>query len=199
MNKSEEPAAGKTASLSALLDGETDACEVAALCEAWRRDERQRDDWHAYHLIGDVLRSEELAPDPVRAQAFLSALHERLAREPVRLLPPPTPAPGVSAAPSRSGAWRRRLPRRWVAPVGLAAGVVMVAGVVLSTRTESPGRTLAWWAPDHAAAAASAAERDSLAQAELLHYLQAHKEYPGTATLSPAAGYLRNAAYESAR
>jgi hypothetical protein len=75
----------------------------------------------------------------------------------------------------------------------------MVAAVVLVTRTQTPGTALAWWAPEGSATAASATavDQDSLAQAELLHYLRAHKEYPGAATLTPAAGYLRNAAYET--
>ena len=42
--------------LSALADGQADAAEPA--CGLWRDDAAARQTWHAYHLIGDVLRSE---------------------------------------------------------------------------------------------------------------------------------------------
>jgi sigma-E factor negative regulatory protein RseA len=44
--------------LSALVDGEAEGAEHA--CNRWRDDEHLRRDWHAYQLIGDVMRSEDL-------------------------------------------------------------------------------------------------------------------------------------------
>ena len=52
--------------LSALADGELDADESALACGQWRGDASVRARWHAYQLIGDVLRSEELASDAAR-------------------------------------------------------------------------------------------------------------------------------------
>jgi hypothetical protein len=57
--------------------------------QAWRDDARARETWHAYHLIGDVLRSEELAHAPARDEAFLAGLRQRLAAEPAILAPAP--------------------------------------------------------------------------------------------------------------
>jgi len=223
MNHSELPAGSDRAAMSALMDGELDEPHVASLCTAWRTDRQCRADWHAYHLIGDVLRSEELAAPATRDGAFMSRLRERLEREPVVLAPSRADAGQPAAQPAsvavigagartaeRPGAGtvvphaRRRallpsLRSRWATPVGVAAGVVMVAGAVWSTRSDPDG-SASWWSPATVATAASAVgadERAALAEAEMARYLRAHREYSGSTTLSPAAGYLRNAAYDA--
>jgi len=89
--------------LSALADGQALPHEVAAACQAWRDDERQRERWHAYHLIGDSLRSQELASAPQRDEAFLAALRQRLAAEPVVLAP-------AAVAPAHTPYCRRPWP-----------------------------------------------------------------------------------------
>ena len=60
--------------LSSLMDGDLDAAGTAGACALWRQDAQSRSDWHAYHLIGDVLRSEDLASAPGRDEAFLRNL-----------------------------------------------------------------------------------------------------------------------------
>jgi sigma-E factor negative regulatory protein RseA len=105
--------------LSALADGEAGALGEA--CALWRNDCSARARWHAYHLIGDVLRSDELASPPGRDAAFLDGLRERLAREPVPLVPVAAAAHGV-AGPTEA---RSRL--GWRAPAAVAAGFVAVA------------------------------------------------------------------------
>ena len=75
--------------LSALMDGEADRDLVQAVCRQWRQDEDDRAQWHAYHLIGDVLRSEDLGQRSASDAAFLAGVRERLAREPVVLAPQP--------------------------------------------------------------------------------------------------------------
>ncbi len=47
--------------LSALADGDVHALDGA--CGLWRDDAAARKTWHAYHLIGDVMRSEEPGAD----------------------------------------------------------------------------------------------------------------------------------------
>lgn len=110
--------------MSALADGQADA---AAAVELWAGDPQAREAWHTYHLIGDVLRSEDLAAPARRDADFLAALRQRLAAEPAIVAPMPRPALTVAAAR-----------RRWVAPVAVAAGFAAVAAVVVMTRTLAP-------------------------------------------------------------
>ena len=95
------------ACLSALADGDTQASDAA--CKLWRDDPEMRKTWHAYQLIGDVMRSEELARAAPRDAAFLAGVRERLAAEPVVLAPMPV----VATAPRRQA---------WLLPVAAAAG-----------------------------------------------------------------------------
>ena len=104
----------------------------------WRADAQARSDWHAWHLVGDVLRSEELGSAPGRDEAFLHALRERLRAEPAVLAPRPSDGPAPAAA------------RRWRAPLAAAAGVAAVAVVVLSLQSitaEAPSMVAAPSAP----------------------------------------------------
>lgn len=113
--------------LSAAMDGDGDA--LARGAKAWRDDASSRATWHAYHLIGDTLRSSELARPATHDAAFLNALRQRLAREPVVL------APQAETA--------RRPAGRWVVPAAVAAGFVVVAGVLVVARTGGPVGTAA--------------------------------------------------------
>lgn len=119
------PAEERRAMLSALADGEA-AAEPG--CALWRDDAQARATWHAYHLIGDVMRSDDLAARPARDAAFLASLRERLAAEPVVLAPAPAVVP-------RRQAWLRRA----AVPAAMAAGFVAVAGVLVVARAPAPG------------------------------------------------------------
>jgi sigma-E factor negative regulatory protein RseA len=116
--------------VSAAADGEAAAADRAAAL--WRNDARAREAWHLYHLIGDVLRSDDLACPPQRSAAFVRGLRERLAVEPVPLAPPATP---MRATPGSS---LRRL--GWRAPAAVAAGFVAVAAVVVLVRPDVGAR-----------------------------------------------------------
>jgi sigma-E factor negative regulatory protein RseA len=195
--------------LSALMDGELEAAQVPAACANWRRSASAQADWQLCHLIGDVLRSEELASPPERDLAFLNRLRAQLATEPV-VLAPESVQPKGDVATLHPGAQLRPIGRRvwhrWAGPVGIAAGVVMVAGVVLTLRQENAG-ALAWLPASPSAqvtaasgsGAAELAQREAEANAALASYLRAHREHPGATSVAPAAGYLRNAAYEAGR
>jgi sigma-E factor negative regulatory protein RseA len=194
--------------LSALMDGDGAAdsanasASVARACRHWKQDSDARAQWHAYHLIGDVLRSEELSRHSRADAEFLRGVRERLAREPVVLAPTAMPAPlvadtaAVPVAQAGGGRRSRFHLRRWVAPVGMAAGVALVAGAVLVTR---PGTG------DSGPVLASTSRLDtprvvvnpngSVSDAELARYLDAHQQFPGTPALGPAPGFMRSAAY----
>ena len=113
--------------LSALVDGELDAADPAGTCAVWAHHAEARRDWHAWNLIGDVLRSEDLASDPRRDRLLCAAVRARLEREPVVLAPVRDPAP----------------PRaRWSMGVAMAAGFVLVAGTFAFVRIiDTPRRS----------------------------------------------------------
>jgi sigma-E factor negative regulatory protein RseA len=181
--------------LSELADGELDAEGTRRACAAWREDPSLRDDWHSYHLIGDVLRSDDLAATPRHDEAFLAALRSRLAAEPVVLAPQPLARP---SAPLR---------RRWMAPMAVAAGFMAVAGVLVVTRLAVPLQDAApsalaaaepvqvlSAAPDVAEAAlAPGRELQLIRDARLDRYLAAHKQFGGDALAVPGVS-LRHAA-----
>jgi sigma-E factor negative regulatory protein RseA len=77
--------------LSALADGDATDSEAVRAFQAWRDDADARASWHTYQLIGDVLRSDDLAAEPAADEAFLVSLRARLAAEPVVLAPQPRP------------------------------------------------------------------------------------------------------------
>jgi sigma-E factor negative regulatory protein RseA len=229
--------------LSALVDGEADAGAVGGLVAQWREDSDARSAWHAYQLIGDVLRSDDLAGGG-RDREFLRQLHLRLAAEPVVLAPSAghvdmrvsaegadtrqgtagpsqgslTPA-GSGLGAARPGGRSPAL-RRWSAPVGVAAGVALVAGTLLVTRFElrsddvvaqgagSAGGVVAARLELQPAAAASAvaaapvvagpASGVLIRDARLDRYLAAHKQFQGANGLGPTAGFIRSATYDVA-
>lgn len=126
--------------LSALVDGQAGSQEVADACARWASDPEQRAAWARYHLIGDVLRSEEVGRLD-RGEAFLSRFRERLAAEPVVLAPGrvtvPVPAaeavtPAFEPAPLRA--------RRWSGPLSVAAGFVAVVAALLNTGVDVGGQ-----------------------------------------------------------
>ncbi len=112
--------------LSALMDGEPSA--LAGALSAWRQQPQARADWHAYHLAGDVLRSEDLAQSAAHDADFLARLRSRLDKEPV-LMAPSLPA-------GRAPAVRRPT---WTSGVAVAASVAALATVLWLGRAALPG------------------------------------------------------------
>ena len=130
--------------LSALADGDATDSEAARAFQAWRDDPDARASWHAYQLIGDVLRSDDLAARPATNESFLVALRARLADEPVVLAPQPRAEALSAAQPVAANASTRS--RRWQGPVAMAAGFLAVIGVlnVVGPFKHGTGPTLAY-------------------------------------------------------
>lgn len=119
--------------LSALADGEAQSQEVARACAAWRDQGDARASWHAYQLIGDVMRSEDLA-QASSGSAFLKNFRERLAQEPVVLAPSAAQARPVVASVPQVEPMRPLKRRAWAGPMAVAAGFVLVVGAMLSSQ-----------------------------------------------------------------
>jgi len=213
MQKEDDDKADIAQTLSVLADGELDSEAVRVACTRWRDDGEVRSIWHAYHLIGDVLRSDALASDAGHDERFLRRLRERLAVEPAVLAPQPL-ATSSPAAASAAARWK------WLAPVAVAASFIAVASVLVVTRgtlpttgadggavlatAATPGRTvMATAAPGRAngpiageglvAPQTLVADRQFVRDARLDRYLAAHMEFGGSSALGAPSGFLRAA------
>jgi sigma-E factor negative regulatory protein RseA len=166
--------------VSALADGEADPDECRLGLTACA-EPQARACWHAYHLIGDVLRSDDLASAPAHDRAFLERLRARLGEEP---LPRPELAAASAGVPprGRDDFATARPGRRWALPLALAAGVMALGTALVVQRAGGDAAT-----PQLASAAGASAPTAALPpvpagtvlvrDAQLDRYLRAHREY----------------------
>lgn len=198
--------------LSSLMDGELDSSSAADALRLWREDAESREAWHAYSLIGDVLRSEELASEASHDASFLANFRARLAHEPVVL------------APAEAGAVSAIIPARahrrgWAAMTAVAAGFVTVAGVVavlqVGNGASTPGKPplVSAAAPTAGASVVLASEGAAsgfndfqnivvngqlIRDARLDEYLAAHKKFGGSSLPGGPSSLMRSAAVDGA-
>ena len=204
--------------LSALVDGELARADVDAACGAWRSDDELRRTWHAWHAIGDALRSDDLICDAKADRSFCAAVSARLASEAVVLAPSPPAASGASAAPAS-------LRSRWAVGSAVAAGLVLVAGtfalvrpgsapgperlalvdgsaasasVAGMSRSMPSGTLLVADADVSAPQVATVADQKVIRDAQLDRYLVAHKQFAGSSALGVPSAFLRSATVDSA-
>lgn len=196
--------------LSALADGQLDG-------DAWEQamqfahDEEGRSTWNLYHLVGDVLRSPELAQHADNGQ-FLQRLQLRLADEPVPGRPLqeslhtvlPSQPSIVRAANAPVFHWK------------MVAGLASVAAVAVvgwsswsSLQGPPPGApvmALALPAPATAPVPAVSvlAQADSTSASPVMlrdprldELLAAHQQFGNTSALQMPARFLRNATFEA--
>lgn len=136
--------------ISALADGEAGVAAAASASQAWRHDADLRATWHAYHLIGDAMRSPELA-DAGDSERFLQKMRARLAEEPVVLAPQAAQQvrSDAQAAVSNTHPHSHSAPlvpvaeplrrRMWVGPAAVAASFALVIGALTSNLGVQPG------------------------------------------------------------
>ena len=199
--------------LSALIDSEATNGEASELAGRWRDDASLRADWHAFHLIGDVLRSEGLASTGQHDAEFLQSLQAKLAQEPVVLAPTrPGAAEVVVASQSARHAWRTRA---WPAA---AAAVLLSVGAMLWTQQAPQGggnrpAVLAEQAPTAAPVVSSSAsvpgglepetlivqgdQGPVLRDAQIDSYLAAHQQFGGSSAFGGTSGFVRNASLQA--
>ncbi len=211
MSNPSQPQQARTELLSALADGELDARGTLAACELWRGDEQAQIQWADYHLIGDVLRSEDLARSGAHESALFARIQAELAQQPVVLAPqqpPPTQTQGEPVVAAKHPAARNSR-RAWWTASAVAAGFIAVAGAWSVFRVPLPvdsGALVAQTevAPLSASPSAVASSDTNVGagavvrDAELDRYLAAHKQFSSASVLGAASGSLRQAVLESA-
>lgn len=182
--------------LSALADGQLQGDELAQALRFAAQDDG-RDAWQLYHLVGDVLRSSDLAR-PADGGAFLAQLQQKIAQEPVR---PGTAQEVLVQVQPRQAANASLF--RWKMMAGfasLAAVAAMGWNVLEAQRGGVQGPQLAaapTVAPAQVVATSGQDPQVMLRDPRLDELLAAHKQFGGATALQMPAGFLRNANFES--
>lgn len=203
----------KREAVSALADGQLQG-DLFAQAVAWAvEDAEGREAWRDHHVVGDLLRSVELAPRG-SADAFMAGLRQRIAQEPA-LRPVALPVvdeAGIVAATAAKVLQRRSRDDaanaalfRWKIAAGCAslAAVAVLGwnsvGMLSGGSPSQPQQQLAA-APSQQAsvAVASGTGPVMIRDPRLDELLAAHKQFGGTSALQMPAGFLRNATFEEA-
>ncbi|SAL29754.1 sigma E factor negative regulatory protein [Caballeronia peredens] len=184
--------------MSAFVDGESldEIGNISQFLAELKSDERAA--WSAYHLIGDALRSDDLAASPARSSAFMTAFSARFEAEAHVL------APAALPAKARGGMLRRRV----VPAFAVAAAAATLTWIVvpqLQGVDSHGGAQVASIAPADsvqrvalasvpaATTRAPVVEANIIRDADLDQYLVAHQQFsqqpamPGSMPLIRAA------------
>jgi sigma-E factor negative regulatory protein RseA len=182
--------------LSAFVDGESlgEIGHGSSIFSEWSSEDRVA--WSHYHLIGDTLRSDELAVNPAASSAFLAGFAERLEAEPHVLAP--------AALPVRQRA--QGLRRRVVPAFAVAAAAAMLTWIVVPQIQHAGGnlggtQVASAGAPtggvQSVAAAHTAQEPNIIRDASLDEYLEAHQQFAQQPVVSGSMPLIRAAVLTS--
>lgn len=189
--------------ISALADGQLRGEAFARAVATVAADPAARRTWHAYHLIGEVLRSGQpgaaTAPD-----RFMARLAGKLAQEqPFAITTVADRARPVRAAAhfDRKEEAANDASFRWKMVAGFAslAAVAAVGWTLVGGLGTKPGQAQlagAQPAPANAAVLASGERGVMIRDARLDELLAAHRQFGGASALQNPAGFLRNATFE---
>lgn len=184
--------------LSAFVDGELlDGEHPNTILAALGREDRAT--WSCYHLIGDALRSDDLAVSPATSSAFLNGFAARFESEAHVLAPASVPAT------RRLLALRRRVvPAFAVAAAaatltwivmpqlsGVGTGVTQVASV--APHADSVQRVAMASMPAATTAQANVSDGNIIRDASLDQYLEAHQQFGLQPVVSGSMPLLRAA------
>ncbi len=189
--------------LSALADGVLTGEELAQALDLAARTEAQQT-WRVYQLVGDVLRAPELAA--YDRSALAEKVCAQLAQQEMR---------AQAAAEDAAQMWAAAVPARaesanaaqfrwkWVVGLASVATVAVVGWGVFGAVREQGAAAVQLAAsqpavPLVAAVDSNGAQQPMLRDPRLDELLAAHQQYGYTPALQMPAGFLRNAAFESA-
>lgn len=193
--------------ISALLDGHLDGDGIDATLAELTTDPQAAQTWAIFHVVGDVLRSKELAPRP-RDANFLQRFEQRLAQQnldapdvpvydqrpvPMAIPVPPGPA-GLSASNAESFRWKIAAGAACMAlagVMGLSLWADYRSGGSAQLASTAPAQSVPMATPQ-SAAAPEVMIRDPRLDA----LMAAHRELGGHSALQMPAGFLRNATYD---
>lgn len=180
--------------ISALADGQLQGDAFAQGVDLCANDREALEAWQAYHLIGDVLRSGDLASGTAPS-LFLSRMQDRLKDE-------PAPQPQLAAAPvvrvasdvaANDGSFRWKV----VAGFASVAAVAAIGWTVVGTRDKPEGAQLARAAASGTTVLTGTQQGMMIRDARLDELMAAHRQLGGGSALQTPAGFLRNATFDA--
>jgi len=183
--------------VSALADAQLRGEAFARGVEQVTADAQAREAWATYHLIGDVLRSADLAAG-TPPDRFLARLQQRLAAEPVPQRPvlpvvateAVAPAQAERAAANDTG-WRWKLVAGMASVTAMAAVAWNLAGGGTAAQPQMAA------APAGSAQVVATTEAGTMIRdARLDQLMAAHRQFGSANALQTSAGFLRNATFE---
>lgn len=207
--------------LSALADGQLDG-EAFEQAMQFTHEEEGRASWQLYHLVGDVLRSPELAHHADNG-AFLQRLQQRLADEPVpgrpgqeslqTVVPLQTPVlqeaanasifqwkmvAGLASIAAVAVVGWSSWSSLQTAPMGASLAMLSAPSVVTVAAAPAPPPPAAV-PPSATAVPAETAPSElvMLRDPRLDELLAAHQQFGSTTALQMPARFLRNATFEA--
>lgn len=189
--------------VSALVDGELRDSEFACAMALLAHDSEARQNWHAYHVVGDVMRTGQA--DVVTHEAdFLLRLRARLQHESAPLVLQKAPAETSPLGTPRASA----NDRFWRLVVGLASVAVVAVLAWQGVQGLSPTGPQLAVAPARPPSAAPVQVQSvgmagpqgggpvMIRDPQLDALLAAHRQFGGTSALQAPTGFLRNATFE---
>ena len=187
--------------VSALTDGELRGEAFVKAVQWLEESEEARASWHAYHVLGDVLRSGEMAATGAHDAAFVARLRSRLQGEMQFVQADRAVDLEVSdSGHERAGDTHRRQVAndasfRWKLVAGFASlAAVAVVGWPLVAGVLAPSG-----APQLARVEAPPTEGQAqvmIRDPRLDQLLAAHQQSGSISALQMPAGFLRNATYD---
>jgi sigma-E factor negative regulatory protein RseA len=181
--------------LSAIVDGEWSGDRHSNdLFSDFGSDDRAA--WSDYHLIGDVLRSDDLAVSPATSDAFMSRFAARLESEPHVLAPMAARASSVRLL---SGLRRRVMPGLAVAAA--AATLTWIVVPQMHGIGVGPGAAQVASVQPHggdlqrvAMATVPSQDGNIIRDAQLDQYLEAHQQFAQQPVMMDSTPLIRSAA-----
>lgn len=202
--------------ISALADGQLRGVDFAKAVELAATEPDARETWHAYHVVGDVMRSAQ-SMDFVRGDdspAFLARFQSRLEEEMRASGPNATSAQSVVSAnlianqPYSAGTSMQKGAEmasandanfRWKLVAGIAslAAVAALGWAVMGNSLDpAPSPQLAQANNLQAPETLPQPPQVMIRDPHLDALLAAHKQFGGTSALQMPSGFLRNATFE---
>ena len=182
--------------LSAFVDGELSGDgQPNGIFSDLNRDDRAA--WSSYHLIGDVLRSDDLALNPAASSAFMVGFAARLDAEP-HVLAPAAIAPAVSTTRRLLNLRRRVVPTLAVAAAAAPLTWIVVpqmhgvgqSGVQVASVQPSRGDAM----QRVAMPAVATQDGNIIRDARLDEYFEAHQQFAQQPVMSDSMPLIRAAA-----